>query len=122
MANKNGVIGTIKEGFAESTRNVRDINKANMAAVKADTKANFDAATEPDPGFVKFKEAKGLGNKVKVIGENIKEGAREQSEITKEHIAYVQSHESLNNLLEEQRANRQATIDGTRYGRKRKTV
>jgi len=122
MANKKGIIGTVTGGFAESTRNVHAANKENMAAVKADTKANFDAATTPDPGLVKVKEAKGFGNKVKAIGQNIKDGAREQTEINREHRAYIQSQESYNTLLEEQRVNRQATIDGTRYGRKRKAT
>jgi len=49
MANKKGIIGTIREGFAESIHNVREINKENMAAVRADTKANFEAATMPVP-------------------------------------------------------------------------
>jgi hypothetical protein len=47
-------------GFAESTRNIHQINKENMAAVRADSKANFDAATAPDPGLVKVKNTKGL--------------------------------------------------------------
>ena len=91
-------------------------------AIKADTKANFDATTTPDPGLVKVKEAKGFGNKVKAIGQIIKDGAREQIEINREHRAYIQSQESYATLLEEQRVNRQATIDGTRYGRKRKAT
>lgn len=113
MANK-GIIGNVTEGFAESTRNVHQINKANIAAVKADTKANFAEATAPDPGLVKVKETKGLGNKIKQIGENIKEGARENSEKEKERRAEIQSHDSYKTLLEEQREKRQSTINGKR--------
>ena len=114
MSNKKGVIGKIADGFAESTRNVHEINKENFAAVKADTKANFDEATAPNPDFVKFTEAKGLGNKVKVIAENIKEGAAQAAIQERERREEIQSHESYRVGLEEQRARRQATIKGSR--------
>ena len=107
---KNGIIGTVTEGFAESTRNIQTINKENMAAVRADTRANFDEATAPNPGMVKFKQAKGFKNKVNVIVENIKDGARESTEKVKARQAEIQSHESYKTLLEEQRINRQRTI------------
>ena len=103
MKNKKGIIGTITEGFAESTRAVHEINKENIAAVKADSKAMFDEATAPDPGFVKFKEAQGLGNKAKVVFENIKDGAAEASEAEKERRAEIQSHESYRTVLESTR-------------------
>ena len=112
MANKKGVIGTIAEGFAESTRAVHEINKENLAAVKADTRANFEEAATPNPDFVKFTQAKGLGNKVKVIAENIKEGAAANTENERARRAEIRSHESYNTLLEEQRIKRQATIKG----------
>ena len=107
---KKGIVEKVAEGFAESTRAVHEINKENIAGVKADTKANFDEATKPNPDFEKFKNAKGLGNKVKVIAENIKEGAKENSEKEKERREEIQSHESYKTLLEEQRTKRQATI------------
>ena len=109
MANKN-FIGTITEGFAVSTRNIQTINRENMAAVIADTKANFDEATAPNPGMVKFMEAKGFGNKVKVIVENIKEGARENTKKENARRAEIQSHESYKTLLVDQRVKCQATI------------
>lgn len=109
MANK-GIIGSITEGFAESTRTVHEINKENFAAVKADSKANFEAATAPDPGLEKVKQTKGLGNKIKIIGENIIEGAKENTEKEWEHRTEIQSHESYKTLLEEQRTRRQETI------------
>jgi len=109
---KKGVIGTITEGFAESTRNVHEINKENIEAVKADTKANFEEATTPNPDFVKFTEAKGLGNKVKVIAENIKEGAKENTKKENARRAEIQSHDSYKTLLDEQRTKRQTTIKG----------
>lgn len=111
MENKKGIIGTITEGFAESTRNVHAINKEHMAAVKADTKANFQAATTPDPGFVNFKQAKGFGNKIKVVGQNIKNGAAAASEHEKDRRAEIQSHEAYRTLLDEQRTKRQTSIN-----------
>jgi hypothetical protein len=113
MSNKKGIIGKVAEGFAESTRAVHEINKENMAAVKADTKANFEAATTPDPGLVKFKQAKGVGGKVKAIAENIKEGAAANSEKERARRAEIQSHTTYKTGLEEQRTRRQATIAGT---------
>jgi len=100
MANRKGIIGTVTEGFAESTRNIHAINKEYMAEIKADSKAVWDAAKEPDPGLVKVKEAKGLGNKIKAIGQNIKEGAAEASENNKAFRAEVQSGEQYRTVLQ----------------------
>jgi hypothetical protein len=105
-----GIIGKIAGDLAESARTVHEINKENLAAVKADSKANFEAAATPDPGFVKFKQAKGFKNKISVIAENIKEGANENSAREKERRAEIQSHDSYRTLLEEQRTGRQAVI------------
>ena len=116
MTEKKSVLGTIKEGFAESTRNVHEINKENMAAVKADAKANFKAATTPDPSFEKFKQAKGLGNKIKVIGQNVKESAAKASEKEEERRAEIRSHEAYKTILEEQRNSRQSIIKGVTLG------
>jgi hypothetical protein len=112
MENK-GIIGKVVEGFAESARTVHAINKENLAAVKADSKANFEAVTASDPGFEKFKQAKGFMNKVKVIGENITEGAKAASEKEKELRAEIQSHEAYRTILEDGRGRRQATIAGS---------
>lgn len=116
MSNSN-VFGAVAEGFAKSTRNVTNINAANMSAVMHDTGYNFNAATAPNPGMVKVMEAEGLGNKIRVMGENLKEGMRENAELDRQYREHVQSHESYRQLLEEQRISRQATINGTKYGR-----
>ena len=107
---KKGITATVAEGLVASTRNINEINKANMAAVITDTKANFDEATAPDPGLVKAKQAKGFGNKVKQIAENIVEGAKENTEKEKARLAEIQSHESYKTRLEEQRENRKKHI------------
>jgi hypothetical protein len=110
MTKKKGIIGTIKEGFAESTRNVHTINKEHLAAVKADSKALFEEAKTPDPGLVKVKQAKGLGNKIKVIGQNIKDGAAANSEREKERLTEIMSFDSYRTLLEGQRTMQQTMI------------
>jgi len=102
-----GIIGKIADDMAESTRTVHEINKENIAAVKAETRANFDEATAPTPALVRFREAKGFGNKIKVIVESIVEGARENTKKEEVRRAEIQSHESYRALLENQRANRQ---------------
>ena len=108
-----GIIGKIAGDMAQSARTVHEINRENIAAVKADSKALFEEAATPDPGLEKVKQARGFGNKVKAIAENIKEGAAEAAEIEKERRAEIQSHESYRALLEEQRTRRQATITGS---------
>ena len=105
-----GITSKIKEGFTQSTRIVQDINRANMEVVRADTKANFDEATTPDPGMVRFMETQGVGNKIKVIAENIKEGVEKNAEKERARREGIQSHESYRLLLEEQRSRRQAII------------
>jgi len=94
-----GIIGKIADGFAESTRTINEINKENMEAVKAETKANFEEATAPSPALVRFREAKGFGNKMKAIVAGIVEGAKENSEKEKARRAEIQSHESYRTVL-----------------------
>ena len=110
MANKKGIIGTVTEGFAESARNVHALNKDHMAEIKADSKAVWDAAREPDHDLVKVKEAKGFGSKVKAIGQNIKEGAAEASENNKAFRAKVQSGEQYRTVLQTSKELQQAMV------------
>ena len=106
-----GIIGKIADGFAESTRTVNEINKENIEAVKAETKTNFGKATAPSPALVRFREAKGFGNKVKAIVAGIVEGTKENAEKEKVRRAEIQSHEAYRAVLEDQRANRQDAIN-----------
>ena len=99
---KKGVFGKIAGGFAESTRNINEANKENIAAVKE--------ATAPFPGMVKIREAKGFGNKIKAIAANIAESSRENSEKEKARRAEIQSQKSYKAVLEEQRENRQNSM------------
>ena len=112
MEKKKRIIEKIVDDLAESTRNVHAINKENIAAVKADTKANFDEATKPNPDFEKFKAAKSLGKKAKVVVDNIKDGVKENSAKESARRAEIRSHESYRTGLEEQRIKRQSTIRG----------
>ena len=103
---KEGIIEKVVEGLAESTRAVHEINKENFAAVKTDAKEN-------NPQFDEFLHTKGIGNKAKLVAENIKSGAAQTAEQTRERRAETQSHENYRVMLEEQRAARQATINRT---------
>ena len=103
-----GVVGKIFDNIKESTRTVHEINKENLAAEKEASIARHSEATEPNPEFVKFREAKGLKNKMAVVGESFKESCRENSEKEKVRREQVKSHEAYRTLLEEQRTNRGA--------------
>ena len=106
---KQSVGGKIIDGLRESTRNVHQINKENLANVKeAFSTIHAEAATNPD--FEKFRKTKGFKNKVRVVAENMKEGCRENSEKEKERRSQIKSRESYKNLLEEQRERREAVI------------
>ena len=107
---KKGIFSTITNGFAESTRNVHQINQENMAAVITETRTNFEAATVPNPGIAKLNETKGFWNKIKVIFSNMRETANAQAEAETARRAEIQSHDSYRNVLEEQRTNRQAIL------------
>jgi hypothetical protein len=109
MAKKN-IVKKIANDLAESTRAVHEINKENIAAVHADTVANFNAATAPHPGLVKVKQAKGVKGKAKAIIDNIVDGAKENTQKEKARLAEIQSHGSYKTLLDEQRVNRQRAI------------
>jgi len=98
-----GVVGRIVDDLKESTRIVHEINKENVAAEKEAFRTRHEEVVEPDPGFEKFRKAKGLKNKTAVVGENIKEGCKESSEKERKRRKQIQSHESYRNLLEDKR-------------------
>jgi len=106
-----GVIGKVVDGFAESTRTINEINKENIAAIKADSKANFEAAAAPNSGLVKFKEAKGFGNKVSTIFSSLKEGAEISSAKEQERREEIQSFDSYKAILGSQRASGRHAIN-----------
>ena len=111
----NGVLSIKSDGicinmdsFAESIRIIHEINKENIAAVKEETRINFEAATAPNSGLVKLNETKGFWNKIKVIFSNIIESANANTEKENLRRAEIQTHESYRTTLEEQRTNRQS--------------
>lgn len=107
---KKTVIGTIVEGFKNSTKAVNEINKENMAAVKAESKANFVKATTPSPEFENFKQAKGFKNKVKAAADGMKASTRAAAEKEKERRAEAQNHTAYAETLKTQREHRQAGV------------
>jgi hypothetical protein len=109
---KQGVVGRVFDDLKESTRTVREINRENLAAEKEMFRAKHAEAIEPDAGFEKFRQAKGLKNKMQVVAANIGESCRENSEKEKLRREEIRSHNSYRNLLNEQREKREATIKG----------
>ena len=64
---KKGIVRSIMNDLAENTRTVHEINKENIAFVRAESRANFEAATAPNPRFTEFRRTKGFWNKVKFL-------------------------------------------------------
>jgi len=104
-----GIVGKIFDDLKESTRTVHEINKQSFAAEKDAFRTRHEEAIEPNPGFVKFKEAKGLKSKVAVVAENFRESCQVASEKEKERREQIKSHDAYRTLLEAQRTNRGAT-------------
>lgn len=82
------------EDIKEDAAAQREIDKANFAAVKADTKARFNEAAAPDPDFEEFKAAKGLSGKVGVLTQHARRDAKETR---------AQSRENYEEMLKKQR-------------------
>lgn len=93
---KQGVAGRIIGDLKANTRTVHQINKENLAAEK-------EAFRTMHPELVKFREARGLRNKMQVIGENLREGCREASAKERERREEIRSFEAYRTLLDEQR-------------------
>ena len=89
-----GVVGKIFDDLRESTRTVHEINKQSLASQKETYKAIHEEATTPNPGFVKFREAKGLKSKMAVVAENFRENCKITSEKEKERREQVKSFDS----------------------------
>ena len=100
---KGNVVGRVFNDMKESTRKVHAINKENIAEIKYAYWEMHTEATEPHPGMMKVKEAKGFKNKIKAIGLGMKQSANEQSEKEKLRREQIQSHESYKQILEMQR-------------------
>jgi len=104
-------ISTIIDGLVESTRSIHEINQDNLAAVREETKANFEAATAPKSGMAKLNGTKGFWNKVIVIFENMIEAADKHAETERTRRVQIQSHSSYKAVLGDQKTGRQATIN-----------
>jgi len=98
-----GVVGRIVDDLIESTRNVHEINVENFAAEREAFGERHAQATEPNPGFARFREASGFRGKMQVLAENFKESCRENSEKERERREQIKTHESYRTLLEQQR-------------------
>jgi hypothetical protein len=96
MANteKKTIVGSIIDDIKADATAQHEIDKANFAAVKADTKTRFQEVTAPDQDFTEFREAKGLKSKVAVVGAHLARDGREHR---------AQGRENYEKMLSEQR-------------------
>ena len=111
MAKTNSTIEKIINGFKNSAATVNKINKENLAEEKRAFKKRHTQVTESNPDIAKVREAKGFKNKLKAIGENIKQSAKENSEKEKQRREKILSHESYKNLMQIQREWREIIIN-----------
>ena len=74
-------------------------NKASFAVEKDAFRARHEQAVEPNPDFVKFREAKGLKGKMAVVGESIRESSREVSEKEKERREQIRTQEPYRTIM-----------------------
>lgn len=102
MSEKKGFFGKAFEDMKESAKEQKKIDKENFEAIKADSKARFEAAKKTNPDFQEFREADGLVEKAKVVMSHIE---RDGKSITKE------TQENYKSMLEKQRKNMNDTIN-----------
>jgi len=102
------VVGKIIDDLKESTRTVHENNKANFSAEKEAFREMYAKAIEPDPNFVKFRQTKGIKNKMRFLAENFKEDYKEIS--IKEKERREQFNDSYKTLLEDQRTKREELV------------
>ena len=100
---KQGIVGKIFDDLKESTCTVHEINRENLAAEREAFGVRHSQATEPNPGFARFRAANGFKGKMSVLAGNFKESCRENSERERERREQIRSHESYRTLLEQQR-------------------
>ena len=96
MSEKKNFLEKAIDDMKESARKQHEIDKENINAIKADSKARFEEAKKVDPDFQEFKDAKGLKAKAKVVAEH---AARNGKKIAEEN------RENYKQMLEEQREN-----------------
>lgn len=97
---KKSIVGKIIDDIKADASAQHEIDKANFAAVKADSKARHDALTAPNPDFEEFKEAKGLKGKATVLAEHAERDAKEIRAQGREDYAEMlkKQREQINDL------------------------
>ena len=102
MAEKEkGIVGKIIDDMKEDARKQHEKDKANFEAVKAESKARFEKATETTPDMKEFLDAKGLKEKAKVVAKHARRNAKELREEARENqdALLKESRENMNNLI-----------------------
>lgn len=102
MANeeKKSIVGKIIDDIKADASAQHAIDKENFAAVKADAKARFAEAAEPDEDFTEFREAKGLKAKAAVVGKHLARDGKEMRAQGRENYEEMlrQQREHINDL------------------------
>ena len=80
--------------FAESAQPIHEISQVNIAEVREESIANFQASTTPNSGMTRVRETKGFWNKVLVIFENFMENANTIAEEERARQKNIQNHNS----------------------------
>lgn len=75
MALKN-IVRNIIDDIKEDARKQHEKDKEAFEAIKAESKARFEKATETTPEMKEFLDAKGLKEKAKVVAEHAKRNAK----------------------------------------------
>lgn len=100
MAEK-GIVRKIIDDMKEDARIQHEKDKANFEAVKAESKARFEKATETTPDMQEFLDAKGLKEKAKVVAKHARRNAKElREEDRKKQEALLEERKAnMNNLI-----------------------
>lgn len=102
MANKEkkSIVTKIIDDIKADASEQHKIDKENFAAVKADAKARFDAAAEPNEDFIEFKDAKGLKAKAAVVGKHLERDGKEMRAQSRKNYEETlkKQREHINNL------------------------
>lgn len=101
-----GFFGKAFNDMKESAKKQHEIDKANFEAVKADSKANMEAAKAfKAEDRQEFKDAEGLVEKAKVVMSHMERDGKKIAE---------ENRENYEKMLEEQRKNMNDAINGNK--------
>lgn len=102
MAEKKVFFAKAFDDMKENAQKQKQMDKENLDAIKADSKARFEEAKKVNPDFQEFKDAKGLKGKAKVVISHMERDGKQIAE---------ENRQKQQKLLEEQRQQMNYTIN-----------